>query len=151
MNKQVKQPILGLLIISALAILPACSDDKSAPASNQTEAKSANTAKSHHIDHVKPGEATDSVKNKFISQFSKSCIDRELKNSTDLDNDTKRVKPTCECIANKIAEDLSDLDAEKYLQMHEDTQTIEIKFDHAAYFCLQAKPLPKGPHLFGKQ
>ncbi|QWF72614.1 hypothetical protein KEF85_16175 [Methylomonas paludis] len=122
-------------------MLTACSDN-----STDESAKSKPT-KPNHVDY---GEASDSVKSKFIKAFAKNCVTRELKNSVNKDIDEKRFTESCGCIATHIAEDLSDIDAEKYLQEHEDTQTLEIKFDSAAYFCLQAKPVPKGPHLFGK-
>ena len=133
-----------------VGLLTACSDDKpSAPTQTQSVAEA--KPKVHKPNHVDQGEASDSVKNKFVNLFANNCVKRELKNSVNKDNDEQRAKPSCECIAKKIAEDLSDVDAEKYLQEHEDTQTLEIKFDHAAYFCLQNKPLPKGPHLFGTE
>ncbi|WP_347988224.1 hypothetical protein [Methylomonas sp. AM2-LC] len=142
------QKLLILLLIPVMTVfLSACSDDKTENASVEKPAQ-AKHAKANHIDQ---GEASDSVKQKFEKQFAKNCVARELKNSINKDVDEKRFSDSCECIAKKIAEDLSDLDAEKYLQEHEDTQTLEIKFDHAAYFCLQSKPQPKGPHLFGKE
>ena len=132
--------LLGLLVVGGMAILLAgCGNDK--------PQDSAKAAKPNHVDY---GEASDSVKTKFTKAFAKNCLTRELKNSINKDVDEKRFTESCECIAQHIAEDLSDIDAEKYLQEHEDTQTLEIKFDSAAYFCLQAKPVPKGPHLFGK-
>ena len=135
------QKLLNLLIISLLAVLlGACSDDK-------PENTAAKPAKPNHVDY---GEASDTVKQKFEKAFSKKCVARELKNSVNKDTDQKRFEEACDCIADHIAKDLSEIDAEKYLQEHEDTQALEIKFDAAAYFCLQNKPQPKGPHLFGK-
>jgi len=146
-NLKITRKLLGILSISLIAILStACSDEK---AGNSAPEKSAvgKQAKPHHVDS---GEATDSIKQKFVNAFAKNCVARELKNSINKDVDEKRFEDSCGCIAKHIAEDLSDLDAEKYLQEHEDTQTLEIKFDQAAFFCLQNKQLPKGPHLFGK-
>jgi len=136
---------LGLLIISLMAfLLGACSDEKP---KNVVADKNTAKAKANHVDY---GEASESVKQKFETEFSKKCVARELKNSVNKDTDQKRYEEACDCIAKRIAKDLSDVDAEKYLQEHEDTQTLEIKFDDAAYFCVQNKPQPKGPHLFGK-
>ena len=122
-------------------LLSACSDDKTAN----------NLSKSGKNNHVDQGEASETVKQKFVTEFSKKCVARELKNSINKDIDEKRYTEACGCIAKHISENLSDVDAEKYLQEHEDTQALDIKFDTAAFFCLQNKPLPKGPHLFGKE
>lgn len=139
----------AVLMISLLTVLlSACSDDKAEKASSE---KTVATTKSHKLNHVDYGEASESVKQKFAGEFSKKCVARELKNSINKDVDQKRFEDNCGCIAKRIAEDLSDVDAEKYLQVHEDTQALEIKFDAAAFFCLQNKPQPKGPHLFGKE
>lgn len=138
----------ALLLISTLALLAAgCSDDKPEAPANQATSKTKPEKKDNSVDY---GEASDSVKKKFINEFSKNCVARELQNSVNKDVDEKRFQQSCDCIAQHIADDLADVDAEKYLDDHEDTQTLGIKFDTAAFFCLQNKPQPKGPHLFGK-
>ncbi len=139
---------LGLLIISLSAVLlTACSEDKSEQAATASSAK----AKVPEKKHVEHGEATDTAKYKFEKAFAAKCVEREVQKSTNPESDKPRLEESCGCIARHISEDLSDVDAEKYLEDHEDTHTLQIKFDAAAYFCLQNKPLPKGPHLFGKQ
>jgi len=143
MKKSPSLNIFGLIIAAMLLALTGCSDDKSA-SSSEAPAK---TGKNNHIDY---GEASDSIKSKFITAFAKKCVARELKNSINKDSDEKRFQDACDCIAKHIADDLAEVDAEKYLQEHEDTQTLEIKFDSAAYFCLQSKPQPKGPQILGK-
>lgn len=143
--------ILGLITASCFALLlTACSDDQSEPAKTEkTVATSkAKVSKDNVVDY---GEASDTVKQKFIKTFANNCVARELKNSVNKDMDEKRFAESCNCIAEHIAEDLADIDAEKYLDDHEDTHTLQIKFDAGAFFCLQNKPQPKGPHLFGKQ
>jgi hypothetical protein len=144
-----RQKIIHLAIISTLAVIVSACSDNNAP----TNKPEKTTPPANHAKHTlsTPGEATDSVKQKFINEFSNRCISRELKNSNNPDVEKKRFADSCSCIANHIAENLADVDAEKYLQAHEDTQALDIKFDQAAYFCLQAKTLPKGPHLFGKE
>ncbi len=134
----------------AAVMITACSSDEAetkttaAASSNQTKPSS---KKENTVDY---GEASDSVKNKFIKTFSDNCVKRELKTSNNKDVDEPRFQQTCHCIAEHISEDLADVDAEKYLEDHEDTHALQIKFDAGAYFCLQNKPQPKGPHLFGK-
>jgi|APLak6261669570_1056073.scaffolds.fasta_scaffold00104_14 hypothetical protein len=146
-NTKSIQKLLGLIIVSIMAIsLNACSDDK-AENTAATPAK----AKAPEKKHVEHGEATDTAKYRFEKEFGAKCVERELQKSTNPESDKGRIDESCGCIARHISEDLSDVDAEKYLQEHEDTHTLQIKFDAAAYFCLQNKPLPHGPHLFGKQ
>ncbi|MDD2758790.1 MAG: hypothetical protein PHH11_00700 [Methylomonas sp.] len=145
-----KKNTLLLILLPVLALsISACSDDKPAETQQSTTAKPAKTAKKEN--NVDYGEASDSVKQQFIKTFSANCVKRELRNSVNKDLDEKRYQQTCGCIAEHIAEDLADVDAEKYLEDHEDTHTLQIKFDAAAYFCLQNKAHPQGPHLFGKQ
>lgn len=139
---------LALLVLPTLVLLAsACSDDDAQAPANQAVAKAKPAKKDNSVDY---GEASDSVKQKFINEFSENCVERELKNAVNQDVEEKRAKQSCDCIAGHIADDLSDVDAEKYLDDHEDTQTLGIKFDAAAFFCLQNKPQPKGPHLFGR-
>ncbi|WP_445367473.1 hypothetical protein ACH5Y9_21085 [Methylomonas sp. BW4-1] len=133
------------LIVSALTIAGCSSDEAETPKASA----SAGTAKKA-VHRVDTGEATEPEKRQFEKEFSAKCVERELKNSNNKDVDEKRFQESCDCIAEHIMKDLSEIDAEKYLEDHEDTHTLQIKFDAAAYFCLQNKPQPKGPHLFGK-
>lgn len=148
MKKTQINKLLALLTIPVLAVfIYGCSSDEAeAP---KTE-KATNAPKAVNNNNVDSGEASDTVKQKFEKVFAQNCVKRELKNSVNKDVDEKRFQDSCSCIANHIAEDLAEVDAEKYLDDHEDTHTLEIKFDAAAFFCLQNKPQPKGPHLFGK-
>lgn len=153
MKKTILNDLCALILIPALAVLATgCSDDKAEATKNA--AISAPSAKNKPVktdNTVDYGEASDSVKNKFIKTFSQNCVARELNNSNNKDVDEKRFQQSCDCIAGHIADDLAEVDAERYLEDHEDTQTLGIKFDSAAFFCLQNKPQPKGPHLFGRQ
>jgi hypothetical protein len=141
--------VLTLSLISSVAILSSgCSSDEpeTAKTASSVSSPAKPTAKQNSAND---GEASDSVKQKFIKTFSKNCVTRELNNANNA-SDEKRFQQSCDCIAQHIAEDLADVDAEKYLEDHEDTHTLQIKFDAGAFFCLQNKPQPKGPHLFGK-
>jgi hypothetical protein len=149
MNNNNMLKVLTFSLISTVAILSSgCSSDEpeTAKTAVSTSSKSKPAEKDNNVDY---GEASDSVKNQFIKTFSKNCVTRELNNSNNA-ADEKRFQQSCDCIAQHIAEDLADVDAEKYLEDHEDTHTLQIKFDAGAFFCLQNKPQPKGPHLFGK-
>lgn len=139
---------IALLLIPTLALLlNGCSDDKAEAPAKSVSTSSKAAPKNNTVDY---GEASDSVKKQFIKEFAENCVSRELKTSVNKDIDEKRYQESCSCIAKHIADDLADVDAEKYIDDHEDTQTLDIKFDTAAFFCLQNKPQPKGPHLFGK-
>jgi hypothetical protein len=148
MKKLPLNKILVLLTISVLTVFTyGCSSDESeAP---KTE-KAASAPKAVNNNNVDSGEASDTAKQKFEKVFAQNCVKRELKTSVNKDVDEKRFQDSCSCIANHIAEDLAEVDAEKYLDDHEDTHTLQIKFDAAAFFCVQNKAQPKGPHLFGK-
>lgn len=136
--------LLATLLISSFVIVGCSSDEAEAP---KTSAAPKSKKAVHRVDS---GEATEPEKRQFEKEFSAKCVARELKNSVNKDVDEKRFQESCDCIAEHIMKDLSEIDAEKYLEDHEDTQTLGIKFDAAAYFCLQNKPQPKGPQLFGK-
>lgn len=139
---------IALLLIPTLSLLiGGCSDDKPQAPATPSASAGKSSKKDNAVDY---GEASDSVKKQFIKEFAENCVTRELKTSVNKDIDEKRYQESCDCIAKHIADDLADVDAEKYIDDHEDTQTLDIKFDTAAFFCLQNKPQPKGPHLFGK-
>lgn len=147
-------PVCALLFGFAF-ISTGCSDDKSSTEPVKTGMVStSNNPTAHHPkeDNVQsPGEASKKLKQQFAEAFAQACVTRELKNSNNPDVEEKRFQENCACIAEHIADDLAEVDAEKYLEDHEDTQALGIKFDTAAFFCLQNKPQPKGPHLFGRQ
>lgn len=128
--------------------LAACSDDK--PAANH--AAVAEKQPVHNpFDHSHDEVVTDVVKHQFEHEFADQCVARELKNSPNPDVDKKRLDKDCMCIAQYMMKDLSATDAKKFLKEHQNTHTLQIKFDAAAYFCVQNKQQPKGPQIFGKR
>ncbi|MDQ7090035.1 MAG: hypothetical protein Q9M50_05250 [Methylococcales bacterium] len=121
------------------AMLTACSDD---------EAKSVREVDSvFNHPHEK---VTDIEKHKFEHEFSQDCVVRELKNSTNRVADKKRFSKACMCIAKFMMKDLTAVEAEKFLKEDKDTQSLRIRFDNAAYNCLQEDAKTPGPKLFGK-
>jgi len=131
--------------------LSACSDDqpaesKSAPSAGVSSAKPAHNPFDHSHDEV----VTDVVKHQFEHEFADQCVARELKTSQNPDVDKPRLDKDCMCIARYMMKDLTAEDAKKFLKQHENTHSLRIKFDAAAYFCLQNKQHPKGPQIFGK-
>ncbi len=77
-------------------------------------------------------------------------MQRELRNSTDKAADEARWQEPCMCIATYLMKDLTADEAGKFITEHKNTQSLVIKFENAAYHCLQAKAQPQGPKLFGK-
>jgi hypothetical protein len=54
------------------------------------------------------------------------------------------------CIAKFMMKDLTAAEIDKFLHEDKDTQSLRIRFDNAAYSCLQEKQPPQSPKLFGK-
>lgn len=142
-NKTLFLALFSGLVI-ALSVI-GCSDDKG----KQTTTA---TAKVEHnpFDHSHDVEVTDVEKHKFEHDFAQQCVQRELEHSVNKAEDEARWREPCMCIATYLMEDLTTEEAEKFLNEHKDTQSLVIKFENAAYHCLQAKAQPKGPKLFGK-
>lgn len=139
-----------LAAASALVIaatLTGCSDDKP-----KTMTKAAAKKPVHNpFDHSHDATVTDLEKHKFEHDFAEQCVARELKNSVNKENDRKRYAKPCMCIATYMMKDLTAVEAEKFLKEHKDTQSLRIRFENAAYHCLQEKSHPKSPQLFGKR
>ncbi len=141
------------VLISAFStiLISACSDEekpKTEPAltaSSQSGKSEANT-----FDHPHGPEVTDMEKHKFEHEFAAQCVDRELNNSTNKIEDAERLSKSCECIATYLMKDLTAQEAEKFIKEHEHPQSLRIKFEAAAYQCLQEKVKPAEPKLFGK-
>jgi hypothetical protein len=137
-------------------MVTACSDGedaKQAPTPSAAEAKKTQTAGEAHnpFDHTHDEPVTDIQKHKFEHDFAAQCVERELKNSTDKEADKARWEKPCMCIATFMMKNLTADEAEKFLDEHKNTQSLVIKYENAAYHCLQAKQPPKAPQLFGRQ
>lgn len=134
-------------VLTGIAIslaVTGCSDDKSE--------KTAPAQVVHNpFDHSHEVEVTDVQKHKFEHDFSAQCVDRELKNSTNKENDEKRISESCMCIAKYMMKDLTAQEAEKFMTEHENPQSLRIKFESAAYHCLQEKVPPREPDFSRQQ
>ena len=140
-----KYPIKKMYVaVLSLALIVGCSDEK-APVTNKVAQK---TPISHTLIGAK---VSDDDKQKFEKTFENQCVQRELKNSANPDNDKSRVNKACECISTFMMKDLTAIEAEKFLTEHENAQSLTIKYENAAYHCLQQKAPPQAAHLFGKQ
>lgn len=136
-NKKLIVTMLASVVISAT--LTACSDDE------QASVKEAKSVFDHPHEKV-----TDIEKHKFEHEFAQDCVTRELKNSVNKATDKKRFEKTCMCIAKFMMKDLTATETEKFLKEDKDTQSLRIRFDNAAYNCVQEKQPPASPKLFGK-
>lgn len=143
MNNKNKLRLTTLLLSGCLAfILTGCSDDKP-----KQQAK-----KVHNPwDHSHKAVVTDIQKHVFEHDFAEECVEREVKNSINKDNDRKRFKKPCMCIAKFMMEDLTAVEAEKFLKEKKSTQSLRIRFESAAYNCLQEKQRPKSPKIYNRR
>ncbi len=140
------------LISSFLALtLNGCSDDE--PSKTSTTSKTQTTKKAPHnpFDHSHDEVVTDIEKHEFEHQFAQQCIAREVKNSNNKANDRKRFSKPCMCIAKEMLADLTAVEAEKFLKERKSTQSLKIRFESAAYECLQEKQPPQAPQIFNRR
>lgn len=118
-----------------------CSDEKSStpPPPSTTQAA---------YDHVHD-DATDMEKHKFEHEFAEQCMEREARLAGDVNMDKKRFEKPCLCIATYMMKDLTAVEAEKFLEEDKDTQSLRIRFESAAYHCLQKKSkINQAPVIF---
>jgi hypothetical protein len=128
-------------VVMALAV-SGCSDD---------EEKATTKAGHNPFDHSHDVVVTDVQKHTFEHEFAEECVNREIKNSVNKDVDRARYTEPCMCIATFLMKDLTADEAKKFMVEHKNTQSLVIKYESAAYHCLQEKVPPKEPQLFGRQ
>ena len=143
MNNKNRLRLKTTLVIASLAlILSGCSDDKP-----KQQAK-----KPHNPwDHTHVAVVTDIQKHVFEHDFAEECVEREVRNSINKDNDRKRFAKPCMCIATLMMKDLTAIEAEKFLKEKKTTQSLRIRFENAAFHCLQDKQQPKSPQVFNRR
>jgi hypothetical protein len=143
MKLQTKKILFSAVISVAISLSVAgCSDDDD----KKTEKTSAEPV-SHQLLNAK---VTDIEKQKFEHDFAKQCERRELKTSTNPEADKERIEDACECIATFMMKNLTAIEAEKFITEHENAQSLKIKYENAAYHCLQQKAHPAGPDFSHK-
>lgn len=138
-NKKLKTYLISSLFIFGLN---ACSDDEP----KKIIPKNVITT-SNDFDHDHD-EATNLEKHKFEHEFAEQCIARETRNSVNKKHDRKRFSKPCLCIAKEMLDDLTAVEAEKFLKEDKNTQSLMIRFEAAAYECLQEKVKPQEPEIF---
>lgn len=148
-----KQRLLTLVASLSMALLlTGCSDDKAVETKASAQAPAKEQKAVHNpFDHSHDEVVTDVVKHQFEHEFADECVARETAKSVNPDVDKKRYADDCMCIAKYLMKDLSADEAKKFLKEHQNAQSLRIKFDAAAYFCLQAKQQPKSPQIFNRR
>jgi hypothetical protein len=144
-----KVSFLSLLLVILAAFVTGCSEDKKTTTPKPASQVQDHTQ--HSFDHTHGSEVSDLEKHKFEHDFADQCVEREIKNSKNKDVDRERFAKPCLCIATYLMKDLTAKESELFLVEHKNTQSLRIKFESAAYHCLQEKVQPKSPMIFGKQ
>ena len=142
-----KKTIIAVLTGAFLTlVISGCSDDE------KPKATASGQINTHNVfDHAHGSDVTDLEKHKFEHDFADQCVAREIQQSINKDVDKERFAKPCMCIAKFMMKDLTAKEAEKFLKEHKNTQSLRIRFENAAYHCLQEKPQSKSPNLFGKR
>jgi hypothetical protein len=135
-------PIPLVFIILVSLVVSACSSDE------DNSSQSTKTSSTPTFDHAHGDDVTDLEKHKFEHKFANQCVAREIKNSVNKAYDKKRLEKTCLCIASYMMKDLTAVEAEKFLEENKNTRSLQIRFDNAAYQCLQKNKMPKAPEIF---
>ena len=100
------------------------------------------------FDHSHDVPVTDVQKHKFEHDFAAQCVERELKNSVNKDEDKERFAQSCMCIATFMMKDLTAQEAEKFLTEHENPRSLQIKYNSAAFHCTQQKTVDRGFKIY---
>ncbi len=146
--------ILSVFTFVLAILLSGCSDDKkqetqvAAPkpatvtktivGNNKNMTPNTLDDKEHYQEMSKPLDKASWVeKGKFKKEFSKDCINRELKNAAGGDVDRAYIEKTCDCIADYMDEHLTDQEAEEFLGEDNHMRALQIRYDTAAYQCIQ--------------
>lgn len=101
------------------------------------------------MDKTKIEPVPEMEKQEFEHKFAEQCVTRELKNSKNPEADKAGLENTCLCISKYLMKDLTEQEAEKFLEDEENPESLVIKYDAAAYHCLQENQ-PKGPNFSKK-
>ncbi len=147
MTQILKFVLASLFSASVIFSLSACSDDKQATGNQPTTQSTV-----RKFDHAHGAEVTDLVKHEFEHDFAEQCVERELRNSINKEQDRQRFGKSCMCIATYMMKDLTAKEAEKFVKQHKNTQSLRIRFENAAFHCLQAqkKSQPRAPVIFNR-
>lgn len=140
--------VLGTTLVAFVA---GCSDDKPKQQASTTTNKPVpkNDHNPNPWDHSGEVPVTENQKHQFAQQFADQCIKRETERAIE-GTDPARFATPCNCIAHHLAKDLTSQEAEKFLDEHENPHSLEIKYENAAYHCLQQQQPHHGPDFSRK-
>jgi len=142
------------MVATVATLVSACSDDKpKAPAASAPVTTQEAIKKDHNPnpwDHSGETPVTENQKHKFEQQFADQCVKRETEHAGEGADSSQFNKP-CACIAQYMAKNLTPQEAEKFLDEHENPHSLEIKYENAAFHCLQQQQPPHDPDFSRKQ
>jgi len=151
---------LSVLPLVAVILLSGCSDDKTNN-SKETSSNKTVVTKKANIDKTIVGnnknmttnilgdkqnykemsqpidKASWVEKGKFKKEFTKECIAREVANAGNKKADINYIEKTCNCIADYMDNKLTDQEADEYLKEGNNVRAFQIRYDAAAYECVQ--------------
>ena len=142
-----KSSFIALVALVIALSVTGCSDDDQKPEAKSTAANAVHNP----FDHSHDTPVTDIQKHKFEHEFASQCVQRELKHTDNTQTDKDRYSTPCMCIAKFLMKDLTAEEAEKFIGEHKNAQSLVIKYENAAYHCLQQNVLPKGPNFSRQQ
>lgn len=158
-TKQSNIPLLALSL-AATVFLSSCSDDKKEVSSKESKpvvqmtdnnkkiTKNDSINEEYYDQMSKPIDKPTWVeKNKFKKEFSKDCINRELKNAGGKTVDRQFIETTCDCIADYMDNHLSDQEAEEFLKDDNHMRALQIRYDAAAYQCIGSADKTQEPKI----
>lgn len=135
--KPINFPILALSSVVLISLLSGCADEE-------------NSAPKNNLSPAAGGVVTDVEKESFENTFTKECVQRELKHSKNTNKDVDKLNKTCACISKHMLGDLTEVEADKFLKERKNTQSMRIRYDEAAYDCLQEDQVQPAPELFSR-
>lgn len=144
-NDTLRASVLAGLFVVLAVLSTSCSD------SDQKAGDKRPTAAQKQFDHAHGREVSDLEKHKFEHDFAEQCIEREIARSGGEEGDSARFAKPCMCIARYMMKDLTAKEAQKFLKEHKNTQSLQIRFENAAYHCLQQKAQTKAPTIFQRR
>jgi len=150
------KPMRRLVFSTTLALFVAgCSDDKpkQQTSTNTVTTTSKPAPKDDHNpnpwDHSGEAPVSEAQKQQFEQQFADQCVKREMAHA-DNNAEAQQFSRACNCVAHFMAKTLTPQEAEKFLAEHENPHSLEIKYENAAYHCLQQKQPPHEPDFSRK-
>ncbi len=150
---------LVVLSLAAVIFLVSCSDDKQeTPQTVKVEKSIVGNGKNmtanklddkqYYKEMSKPVDKASWVeKGKFKKEFTKDCINRELQSAGKNKVDRGYIEKTCACIADYMDEHLTDQEAEEFLGEDNHMRALQIRYDTAAYQCIQGAKKTAEPKI----